>query len=258
MRCIFIGVIAMVVGITSGSGAANADAVPSTMASVLANITDAYGGAAVLASIKTQTVVVSSVVSGQNATVTNTFAAPDHLLEKVVIPAFQITVLSGFDGKTAWASDAYGNFEALTGEKAQEVRCQAIGDNPTTGTSADSTSATKLESNMTIGGKTYLVVSVTPPNCPEVVDFVDPQSYLIERVQTAGVTITLSDFKKGPSGETYPTTIVQSGPQGVAVSTVLSVKDNTAVDPSMFSMPSAPAPTPPAASPSASPSAHRG
>jgi hypothetical protein len=252
MRCFVIGIAAIVVGLTSASGAANAGADPTT-ASVLAGITQAYGGSVALSSIKTQTVVVSTIVSGQNATITDTFAVPSHLMEKVVLPALQATVLSGFDGATAWASDAYGNVEALTGDDAQKVRCQAIGDNPTTGTSADSTSAIKLEASQTVGGKTYLVLSVTPPNCPEVVDFVDPQSYLIERIQTAGSTITLSGFKKGPTGEVYASTIVQSGAQGVAVSTVLAVHDNAAVDPSIFAMPSKPAPTPTAALPAATP-----
>jgi hypothetical protein len=106
--------------------------------------------------------------------------------------------------------------------------------------------------NATLDGKPYIVLQLTPKDCPVETDYIDPATYTIHRVDTVGQISTFADFKKGPQGEIYPSTIVETGPSGVIVATITSVQDNTTVDPSIFAMPSPPASASPA--PSAAPS----
>lgn len=214
-------------------------------ASVLAKITAAYGGASVLGSIKTQVVTQSATISQQDTTITLTLSAPNRLLAVEAVPSLHAQLTKGFDGATAWMAEGSAA-ELLAGQQAIDLKCEAAEANPTFLEFGSQDGVVKREPDRTLDGKTYIVVSVTPPGCPEIVNYVDPTSFLIQRSDTEGVTVTFSEFKKGPVGEEYASRSVQTSQNGAVVENVTSVQDNTTVDPSTFSPPkgAAPAATP--------------
>jgi|SRR5579864_295318 len=229
--------------------AAGSTAAPPSASATLAKMAAAAGGMSVLASIKTQVIVATAAIQGQQATLTTTVQAPNKFLQVIDVPAFHLRITKAYDGTTAWASDAYGNVKALTGDQAHEVLCEAIDSNDAVMFPDRWPVTVKAQPNQTIDGKSYLVLSVTPKGCETATLMVDPKTDLISRETVSGQTSVLSNFKKGPAGEIYAATLVVTGPQGVFVATVSSVQDNVALDPAAFTMPPPPSPSPaPAAS----------
>jgi hypothetical protein len=221
-------------------------------ASILSNVTQAYGGRAVLAAIKNEIIVVDLTIGGQQATSTTMIAAPNKYMTVIDVPGMHAKVSRGFDGAVAWATDAYGVVRSLTGDSANAVKCEAIDANETSLFPDRWPTTVKAQPSQTVDGKTYLVLSIEPRGCEKSTAFVDPKTYLIMRYATTGQTSAFSNFQNGPSGEKYAKSIEVTGGMGVLLGTVTSVRANVPLDPSAFSIPSAAAPPPPVA-PTASP-----
>ena len=224
--------------------AAAADSSSSSLSSVLQKITDARGGAAVLAAIKSQTIVQDATLSGQKITATATFAQPNRIAVSLVYAKNPVPLRHGYDGTTAWESDSYGDVEIKTGASAVDIRCSGVEANPTSGTTLDKASTFSLGPDQTIGGTEYIVLNYTPTGCPLVEEFVNPDTWLVDREISAGVTLVRSAFKKSPMGETYPSQVAQTGSGTTITSTITSIVDNPKVDASMFVPPATPAPAP--------------
>jgi len=236
---------------------------PPSSSGLIAKMIQAYGGAALLDSIKSTVVVASLTLQGQDGTVTTTTQVPNKSVEVVAVPAFHATITTGYDGTNGWTSDGYGTVKALTGDQLASTRCNST-DLTYAMQHPDPTIVFAQQPNQTVGGKSLLTLLFSQKDCPTITLLVDPKTYLITRFVSALQTIDFSDYEKGPLGEMYPKTAVINGGIGTYYTTVTSIQDNVAIDPSMFAMPAAgsaapqPSPSPavsaaPAPSPSASP-----
>lgn len=230
---------------------AKTEALP-TAASVLAKMVAADGGEATLDSIKTQVIAARATIAGQDVAITTTWSVPGGWRQDLDFSAYHVKVIEAYDGTTAWASDAYGHVKILTGDQEQQVRCGAIEADPRGLRSSGRQTAMEVSPRKVIDGKSYIVLTVTPKGCPGTVDYVDPKTYLIKKVETSTQTLTFSNYKKGPKGELYPSLVLTFGAQGVVVVTITSIKDNVALDPSVFSVPPSPSPSPAASTTPAS------
>ncbi len=249
-----LSVAAVVLAAQSGIAA------PPPASGLVAKIVAAEGGASVLRSIQSVVIVANGQVNGNDVVVTSTFAAPTKWVQAFEIPSYHVKVYKGFDGTSAWQTDTNGDVEVLTGDQATAVECQAIDSDPAGIASTNWPRAIASQPDVTLDGKTYHVLSVTPKGCPLSTFYVDPQTYLIDRVDVSGQTLTFSDFMKGPSGEIYAASVISSGAAGVIAATVTSRQDNPTIAPSTFAVPPAPVVSPspstsPAPTPSTAPSA---
>ena len=243
--------------------AASLAATPTT-AAVIDKMIAAYGGRTVLDSIKTKVEVVSISIRGQAGTITSTEKKPNKFLEVISIPGLGFTSTTGFDGKSAWTSDAYGNVKALSGDQLNTVRCQAV-DETSEMLHPDGSTAVAVRPNKTIDGKSYVTLLFSKSGCPSETLYVDPKTDLVVRTSSSDSTIVLSNYTSGPAGEKYPKTVTVTNAMATYVGTVTSLKDNPQVDDSAFAMPPMPSPSPaatgsptaapamPAASPTSSP-----
>lgn len=256
MRRIFLGLIG--VGCAFASAHAIADAksgAPPSSAGVVSKMIDAYGGRATLDAIKTKVEVLSLSIQGEPGTITNTQEAPNKFLELVSIPAYRVSVTTGYDGSNGWIVDSYGHVRALTGDQLATARCQAA-DAVGSLLHPEQTSATfALQPNQTVDGKSYLVLLFSQKGCPTTSLYVDPQTYLIGRFVNELQTIDLSDYTSGPLGEKYPKTLAITSAEGTAIATVTSLKDNPQIDETIFTMPPIPSPLPSASAPAPAASA---
>ncbi|HEY7992591.1 MAG TPA: hypothetical protein VID24_00095 [Candidatus Eremiobacteraceae bacterium] len=228
---------------------------------VVAKMIQAYGGSAVLDSIKTRIVVVNLPFQGEAATITMTYERPNRLVRVVEIPALRITETYGFDGTRGWVRDSYGHVQEMSGTDLSNFHCQAIDPILTLLQSGAAPSVISVRSSRaTVDGKQYESLDVIEPGCPESTMLVDPATYLITRVSDTDQSADLSNYQIGSAGERYPKTVVTNSPGlGTTVETITSEQVNVTVDDSIFAMPapgSSPAPAPGlvTATPSPSPS----
>jgi hypothetical protein len=230
-------------------------AAPPPASDLVAKIVAAEGGASVVQSIQSVIIVATGQVNGNDVVVTSSFAAPTKWVQAFEIPSYHVKVYKGFDGTSAWQTDTNGDVDVLAGDQATAVECQAIDSDPAGIASTNWPRAIASQPDLTLDGKTYHVLSVTPKGCPLSTFYVDPQTYLIDRVDESGQTLTFSDFKKGPSGEIYATSVISSGAAGVIAATVTSRQDNPTISPSTFAVPPGPVVSPnPGTSPTPTPS----
>jgi hypothetical protein len=223
-----------------------------TTASVLSKMTAAYGGRAVLDSIVSRIVVTDLNVRGQAARATITVKAPDKYLQRVEIPAFGIDTTVGFDGTTAWTRTAQGLVEAATGDALRNIRCQAINQNNTLTHPGGWPTTIALQKSQTVDGKSYLIIQVTPRGCDAFSVYIDPKTYLSERVVDPAQTTIFMSYARGPRGELYPKRVIaQTATAGTVIATVSSVQDNPPLADSAFTMP--PPPPSPSPAPSSTP-----
>lgn len=220
-------------------------------AQIVDKVATAYGGRAVLASIKNKIIVVQLTIGGQPATATTTIAAPNKYVTVIDIPGMHAKVARGYDGSVAWSTDSYGVVSSLTGTQATALVCEAADANDSDLFPDRWPTTVKELPSRTVDGKKYLVLSTVPKGCDESTSYVDPQTYLIMRVEAMGQTSAFSDFQTGPAGEKYAKSIVITGPMGVVQAAVTSIQDNVTLDPATFTMPTSgsPAPSPASATP---------
>jgi hypothetical protein len=237
-------------------------AAPSTAAPKINPIVEkmiaAYGGSAVLNSIKTRVVTVAAAIQGEAATITTTYEWPNEIVQVIQIPALRVTYTTGYDGSVGWARDSYGQIQAQTGDQLTLLKCLA--DNPIEAVlkSGGGTSDASVESSTTTdGGKKYDVLRVTQPGCPVTTLLLDTTTHLVVRESTDTRKNEFSNYDVDSAGEKYPKTVVTSASGATTVGSVTSVQDNVTLDPSIFAMPapgSSPAPAPGLATPSPRPS----
>jgi len=215
---------------------------------LVAKMIQAYGGSAVLGSIKTRVVTVTAALQGEAATITTTYQWPNHIVQVIQIPALRVTVTYGYDGSQGWARDTYGHIQAQTGDQLVQLKCLA--DNPIEAVlqSGGGTSDVSVRSSRTTDhAKQYDVLQVTQPGCPATTLLLDPNTHLVARETTDSQTNDFSNYAVDPAGEMYPKTVVTTASGVTTVGTVTSVQDNVTLDPSIFAMPVAgasPAPAP--------------
>jgi len=215
---------------------------------VVAKMILAYGGSAVLDSIKTRVVTVAAAVQGESATITTTYEWPNHIVQVIQIPALRVTVTYGFDGTKGWARDTYGHVQEQTGDQLVQMKCLA--DNPIEAVleSGGGNSDVSVQSSReTDNGKQYDVLHVTQPGCPATKLLLDQSTHLVTRESTDTQANEFSNYDVDPAGEKYPKTVMTSANGVTTVGTVTSVQDNVTLDPSIFAMPapgSSPAPAP--------------
>ncbi|HET9342748.1 MAG TPA: hypothetical protein VFO25_07535 [Candidatus Eremiobacteraceae bacterium] len=229
---------------------------------VIAKMIEAYGGSAVLDSIKTRVVVVSLPFQGEAATITMTYERPNRLVRVVQVPAMRITETYGFDGTRGWVRDSYGHVQEMSGSDLSTFRCQAIDPILTLLQSAAGPPVMSVRSSRaTVDGKEYESLDVIEKDCPEATMLVDPATYFITKVSDTEQSANLSNYQVGSAGERYPKTVVTTSPGlGTTVETITSEQVNVAIDDSIFAMPApgssaAPAPGLATATPSPSPTA---
>lgn len=224
---------------------------------VVAKMIDAFGGASVLASIKTRVVTIAVAVQGESALITTTYERPNRLVQVEQIPALHVTLTYGYDGTQAWARDTYGHVQAETGDDLTRLKCLADGAIEAVLDSGGASDASIQSSRATVDGKQYDVLRVTQPGCPETTLFLDTTTHLVARETNGSQTNDYSNYAADPAGQQYPKTVVASADGVTSVGTVTSVQDNITLDPSIFTMPapgSSPAPAPGLATATPSPS----
>ena len=184
--------------------AASAKAAPlPSAASVLANLTQAYGGRTVLDSIKSSSESLSLSLQGQPGTSTTTHEMPNKFVNVLTVPAYHVNMTTGFDGTNGWIKDSYGQVKLLAGDQLATVRCQF--NNPIYAMlhpTADVAAA--VQPSQTVDGKSYLVLLVSQKGCSSTTLYIDPRTYLVSRLIGEQQTTDLSDYSTGPAGEVSP------------------------------------------------------
>jgi len=252
MRVRVIGTIcaacAASAGVLFAPGAGSASVNP-----VVQKMIAAYGGSAVLDSIKTRHVVVAASIQGEAATITSTYAVPNRLLQVVTIPALHVTVTTGYDGANGWVRDSYAHVVPLTADQLAAFQCLA--DDPILELLQSSDALSVQSSRSTVDGKQYDTLRVAQQGCSPLTLLVDENTHLISRVIDAEQTLDFSDYMAGAAGDMYPKTVVTTvAGFGTTVGTVTSEQVNAPVDDSIFTAPAPGSTAAPAANtPSASP-----
>ena len=232
---------AFALAVAGGASPARAD--QPSLASVLAQYTNAMGGREALSKIKSTVAVFSFALLGRRMIETTTSKAPFYFLQVMRAEGGAATISDGFDGTTAWVQGADGKVRVLTGEDRAEIVSAAASANASEIFSDRWPTTVALKPSETYDGKTYLVLSIEPRGGLRHDEFLDPQTCrpMIERyVSTSSTSYSVfSEFGTGPLGELQAALITTTRSDGLPplTSRLQSVKDNVKLSNAMFMPP---------------------
>jgi outer membrane lipoprotein-sorting protein len=216
-----------------------------TVDDVLKKMIESQGGAEFLRSVKDITITgsIDIVQQGLSGSLTIYKKEPDKRRTDIEVMGMIIT--QAYDGQNAWwVNPQTGATEELSGQQAADLKRQAM---PVTATldPAKYGLSFSLKGKEPVEGKEYFILEETFPDGLKIVQFVDPNTYLIHRVRLttigpAGTEVKVeqvfSDFKKeGKMTMAHSIVTTQDGAEYTRI-TFNQVKLNTGLEDSLFLM----------------------
>jgi outer membrane lipoprotein-sorting protein len=216
-----------------------------TLNEILKKMVQTQGGPETLKSIKDMTLAGSIDIVQQGLTGSLTIYKKEPDKRRTDIEVMGMLITQAYDGKTAWwINPQTGSTEELSGRQADDLKRQAL---PAVANLEPSRYGLSfnLKGRETVEGKEYLVVEEVFPDGLKAALYVDPATYLTERMRAnvtgetgAEVQIEqiMSDFKKeGNMTMAHSIVTYQNGAEYTRIS-ISSVKFNTGLEDSLFIM----------------------
>lgn len=219
-----------------------ANSVQSTgdVSAALDRYANAIGGRSVMTRIHTQVSVFTFSLLGRTMAVKTTTKTPYYFLQETQVQGGGSKITVGFDGKTAWSQAPDGTTTTLTGEKRAEIVSEAAGGNTSELFPDRWPTDVALKPDETHGGKSFVVIAITPKGGTTHELLLDAQTYqpVIERSTEADVAVlaVVNSFSKGPMGELQAQSITTTRSDGFPqiTATLQSVHDNPSIDDAIF------------------------